>query len=244
MDQNNKKLIIAGPCAVESKEQLHNTVKSIYKYSNVIRAGIWKARTLPTNYSGIGSKGLPWIKTLQNKYKIPIAIEIGIPKHVELALKHDIRIFWIGARTTSNPFAIQELAESTRDKHIEIWIKNPIISDIKLWAGAIERFSQCGIHKLKIIHRGFYSEKKMRYRNDPHWKLLENFKKSYPNIPIICDPSHIAGNTKYIYRIAKKACEKNIDGLMFEVHHKPSQALSDKKQQLDPDEFLQLLKKL
>ena len=244
MGKNKKKIIIAGPCAVEKKEQFYNTVESIYNYANIIRAGVWKGRTSPKDYSGVGVKALPWIEDVQNKYKIPVAIEVGTTRHVELALKHNIKIVWIGARTTVNPFSVQEISESMRGVNIEVWIKNPIIPDIRLWVGAIERFQHIGLDQLKSVHRGFYSEKDSTYRNNPGWKLLKNFRKIYPDMPIISDPSHITGNTKYIYNMAQQACRENVDGLMFEVHNSPGEALSDKKQQLTPKAFQFLLKKI
>ena len=239
-----KKLIIAGPCAVETKPQFEQIVQGIYHNTDIIRAGIWKARTSPNNYHGIGKKGLPWIQEIQKKYKTPIAIEIGTTKHLELALQYNLHVFWIGARTTVNPFAVQELADAMRGLNIELWVKNPIVADIKLWTGAINRFQKIGLTNIKAIHRGFHTEKNIAYRNNPRWKLLEKFRNNHPNIPIICDPSHISGNDKYIYRIAKKAIEKNLDGLMIEVHNTPKKALSDGMQQLNINKFKELLNKL
>lgn len=244
MEKNKKKIIIAGPCAVEKKEQFYNTVERIYHYAHIIRAGVWKGRTSPKDYSGSGEEALSWIEDVQNKYKIRVAIEVGTTRHVELALQYNIKILWIGARTTVNPFSVQEIAESMRGLDVEVWIKNPIIPDLKLWVGAIERFQNIGLNQLKSIHRGFYSETQTTYRNNPRWKLLKKFRQIYPHMPIISDPSHITGNTKYIYKIAKKACQENVDGLMFEVHNSPNEALSDKKQQLTPKEFQSLLKKI
>tara|TARA_Y100001968_G_C19219412_1_gene648936 strand:- start:137 stop:889 length:753 start_codon:yes stop_codon:yes gene_type:complete len=246
MVQKNKKpgRIIAGPCAIESKKQLYETIKKIHAHIDVIRAGLWKGRTSPASYSGIGKKGLPWLKDIQKKYSLPIAIEVGTTEHIDLALKYDIRVFWIGARTTVNPFSVQEIATSLKGVDAEIWIKNPIIPDLKLWVGAIERFKKTGIENIQTIHRGFYCDRKIIYRNNPKWSLLEKFRKMYPNMPIICDPSHIAGNQKYIYQIAKKACNKGIDGLMVEVHNNPNAAKSDHAQQLNPVRFKRLLSSL
>jgi len=244
MVKNNNKIIIAGPCAIEKESQLYNIVEQIYAYTDIIRAGIWKARTSPKDYPGVGAIGLPWLQNIQKKYQTPVAIEVGTPKHIELALKHNITKFWIGARTTANPFAVQEIAEVIKGLNIELWIKNPIISDLKLWSGAIERMYNVGVENIKIIHRGFYSEKTIIYRNAPRWELLENFKRLYPDIQIICDPSHIAGDKKYIYKISETAYLKKLNGLMIEVHNSPETALSDKKQQLNPKEFKNLLLKL
>ena len=247
MNKNEtKKLIIAGPCAIETKTQFYNTVDQIHHHSDIIRAGAWKARTCAESYPGIGTKALSWIQDVQEKYQTPVAIEVGTPNHVELAIKHNINIIWIGARTTVNPFYVEEIARSLEGSHLEVWVKNPIIADLKLWVGAIERFKKRGIKKIKAIHRGFFNEKKNSiYRNRPYWKLLKDFIKLSPhNSPIICDPSHIAGQKKYVYEIAEKAYENNLGGLMLEVHCNPSQALSDKKQQLNPEEFKRLLSRL
>tara|TARA_B100000902_G_scaffold394219_1_gene450085 strand:- start:461 stop:1210 length:750 start_codon:yes stop_codon:yes gene_type:complete len=244
MGKIKNSLIIAGPCAIETREQFLNIVADIHHYTDIIRAGVWKGRTSPKNYSGVGEKGLIWVKEVQNTYNIPVAIEIGTTKHIELALKYDVGILWIGARTTSNPFAMQEIAESLKGVDVEIWVKNPIIADIKLWTGAIDRLKELGIKKLKTIHRGFYSDKKINLRNDPKWDLLHEFEMKHPDLPIISDPSHIAGRTKYIKEISQQAINKNINKFMIEVHNKPHQALSDQKQQLSPQEFKILLKKL
>jgi chorismate mutase len=244
MGKNNKKIIVAGPCAIETKSGLLSIVKHIHNHVNIIRAGVWKARTLPKNYSGRGSEALKWIEYVQHRYNIPFAIEVGTKTHVELALKYNIKIFWIGARTTSNPFAVQEIADSLSNLDVEIWIKNPIFSNIDLWFGAIKRFQLNKITKIKVIHRGFYEENEEKYRNSPRWDLLDRFRNRYPSIPIICDPSHIAGKRDLIYQTSKKALQENVDGLMIEVHHNPNKALSDKDQQLSPLEFETLLTQL
>ena len=244
MVKKNNQIIIAGPCSIEKKEQLYNLVEKIHHNIDVLRAGVWKARTSPNDYPGIGELGLPWLKDIQQKYKTPVAIEVGTVKHIELALKHSIKIFWLGARTTANPFAVQELAESMKSLDIELWIKNPIISDLRLWVGTVERIKKIGINNIKIIHRGFYSDKKLNYRNAPNWELLQKFKNYFPELPILCDPSHIAGQKRYIYEIATRAYFEKPDGLMIEVHNEPHRALSDKLQQLDPQEFKNLLIKL
>jgi len=241
---NKKTLIIAGPCAVEEKAQFDKIVQEIYQYTDVIRAGIWKARTSPVDYPGVGERGLPWAKEVQKKYKTPVAIEIGTTKHLELALQYELRVFWIGARTTVNPFAIQDLADAMKGLDIELWVKNPLVADLKLWSGAIDRFKKNGLNNIKAIHRGFHTEKNIIYRNNPRWELLEKFRTHHPDIPVICDPSHISGNHKYIYQIAQKAIDKKLDGLMIEVHNLPEKALSDRIQQLSPSNFNNLLKKL
>jgi chorismate mutase len=244
MAKTKEQIIIAGPCAVENKSQLYKTFKSIYHHIDVFRAGIWKGRTSPNNYPGYGVKALPWIRDLQKKYQIPVAVEVGTTKHVELALKYDIEKIWVGARTTVNPFAIQEIAESLRNTDIDIWVKNPIISDMGLWTGAIERFERAGIKKIKTIYRGFYSEKNKKYRNEPRWDLVEIFKKYYSDIPILFDPSHLSGNTKHIEHLVQSIDREMLSGFMFEVHNNPVEALSDKHQQLDPEEFKMIINTL
>ena len=239
----NKKLIIAGPCAIESEKQFDFIAQEIHQHVDIIRAGVWKGRTSPQDYSGIGKKALQWIKRVQKKYHTPVAIEVGTPQHLALAIKNDISIVWLGARTTSNPFAVEEIANIAKGLNLEVWIKNPIIPDLKLWCGAIERFKQKGILKLKSIHRGFHSDTNMDYRNHPKWDLVMKFKKTHPDIPIICDPSHIAGSRKYIYEITEQAYGV-FDGIMLEVHNQPAKALSDSKQQINPEDFKKLLKKL
>ena len=246
MDEKNKKnfLIISGPCAIENKQQFYNVAKKIHAYTHIIRAGVWKARTSPKDYSGCGEQGLIWAKNIQEKYQTPIAIEVGNAYHVKLAIKYNIQFVWLGARTTANPFSVQEIADSLKKTKMEVWIKNPIIPDMKLWSGAISRFQKNGINKLKIIHRGFYSDREKNYRNRPRWQLVNCFKKSHPDIPIICDPSHISGDKRHVYKVAQNAFIKKYNGLMIEVHPFPQKALSDNKQQLTPIEFRELLKKL
>jgi len=244
MEKNNKFTIIAGPCAIETKDQFFDTIRHIHNFTDVIRCGVWKARTSPNNFSGQGDKALTWIQQASKKYNTPVAIEVGTKHHVEIALKHNINIFWIGARTTTNPFAIQEIAETVKGLNTEIWIKNPIFPDLELWFGAIERFKRNETQKIKVIHRGFFSEKKSNYRNPPRWDLLKKFQDKYPNIPVICDPSHIAGNRKLVPNTTEKAIKMGIRNLMIEVHNQPQKALSDSKQQLTPLEFIKLIEQL
>ena len=244
MAENNQNIIIAGPCAIETKKIFFDTLASINEYVDVFRAGVWKARTSPKDYQGIGTQGMKWINQAQKKYNKPFAIEVGSEKHVEIALNNNIRILWIGARTTCNPFAVQEICEATKGENVEIWIKNPMFSSLELWIGAIERFKETKPQKIKIIHRGFFSENTGPYRNLPRWDILKKIRAKYPNIPIICDPSHIAGNTHLIENICHEALSHNIHGFMIEVHQNPEIALSDKRQQLNPKSFYQLMKNL
>ena len=239
--QKRKHLIIGGPCSIASEEELYQTAKEIYNYIDVFRCGVWKARTNPNSFNGLGDITINWLSNISKEMNLPVAIEIGLPSHVEKALKKDIRIFWIGARTTVNPFYVNELCESLKGENVEIWIKNPIHPDIHLWTGAIERFKKFGLNNLKVIHRGFFSYHEKIYRNSPKWGLVKNFQKIVPEIDIICDPSHIAGNTNLLESISKKAIKKGMKGLMLEAHCCPENALSDAKQQLSPKKLKKLL---
>ena len=241
MAEKNKKIIIAGPCAIETKRQFFETLEKIYKYTDIIRCGVWKARTSPNSYSGQGEKSLKWIQEAQEKYNINCAIEVGTVKHINLALKYKVRNFWVGARTTSNPFAVEEISQNLKHENVELWIKNPIFPDLKLWTGAIERFQRNENNSIKLIHRGFFLENRRKYRNHPRWDLLEIIQEQYPNMPIILDPSHIAGKRDLIQGICEKALDYKVDGFMIEVHHKPDEALSDAQQQLCPKQFKNLI---
>ena len=236
--------IIAGPCSISTKKELTNIFKTIYKDINYFRCGIWKARTKIDSFQGVGDKGLIWLRELQQKYNTPVAIEVGIPDHVEKAIKNNIRVLWIGARTTVNPFYVQELCNCLKGTNTEVWIKNPIYPDIRVWFSAIERFKSTNLKKIKIIHRGFFSLHEKKYRNAPMWNLLKETKRKFPELDLICDPSHIAGNKKYIYEISKKAISMNLNGLMIETHNYPKKALSDANQQINSTELKELIKNI
>ncbi|MCH2223870.1 MAG: bifunctional 3-deoxy-7-phosphoheptulonate synthase/chorismate mutase type II [Crocinitomicaceae bacterium] len=237
------KCIIAGPCSAESREQVVSTAKSLAKIDSSIiyRAGIWKPRTSPGSFEGIGHKGLSWLKEVKETTGLKTATEVATPKHIEACLENDIDVLWIGARTTVNPFAIQELAEALRGTNKEILIKNPIHLDIKLWVGAFERMERCSVKNTKAIHRGFSDGSSGIYRNSPHWEQLKTFNNLIPEKDIICDPSHISGNALLVPSIAEKASKLNLNGLMIETHHDPSNALSDAKQQIKPEQLELLL---
>lgn len=241
---NTNPIIIAGPCSISSREELNKIIKNIYKEIDFFRCGIWKARTNINDFEGIGEKGLVWLSEIQEKFQKPVAIEVGIPKHVEKALKKNIKVFWIGARTTVNPFYVQEICESIKGSDVEIWIKNPMHADINLWIGAIERFKNIGVKKIKAIHRGFFCLKEKKYRNAPKWKLIKSLKEKFPDLNMICDPSHISGDKNLLYAISKKSIDLRFDGLMIEVHPAPKNALSDSKQQINPLEFKRLMENL
>jgi len=239
-------LIIAGPCSAESEEQVLQTAHAVSKIPGVkiFRAGIWKPRSRPKSFEGVGELGLEWLKKVKQNTGLKVAIEVANPQHVESALKYGMDVLWIGARTVVNPFSVQEIADSLRGIDIPVMIKNPVIPDLSLWIGAMERVNQAGITKLIAIHRGFSTIEKKPYRNTPLWEIPIELKQHYPDLPLICDPSHIAGNTKLIFDISQKALDLAMDGLMIEAHIRPSTALSDARQQLAPDVLAILISKL
>lgn len=242
----NEPLIIAGPCSAESEDQVMQTAKEVAALGKVkvFRSGIWKPRTRPGNFEGVGEEGLLWLQQVKKETGLLIAIEVANAEHVDLAIKYDIDILWIGARTTSNPFSIQELADHLKGYDKPVLVKNPINPDVNLWIGALERFHKAGINKLAAIHRGFYPFEATPLRNIPKWEIAIELKSLCHDLPILCDPSHISGATEYIPEIAQKALDLNMDGLMIETHYNPSVALSDMNQQLTPTQLGDLLNKL
>lgn len=244
--ESEKTFLITGPCSAESENQVFDTAKAIrtFRRSFIFRAGIWKPRTRPNSFEGVGDKGLEWLKKLKNEYNIKSAVEVANPLHVEKCLKNNIDLLWIGARTVSNPFSVQEIADSLKGVNIPVLVKNPVNPDLELWIGAIERLYNNGINKIGAIHRGFYPFEKTIYRNIPKWELAIDLKIKLPNISIVCDPSHIAGNPDLIFDISQKSLDLNYDGLMIESHIEPKIALSDKFQQITPLELKLILDKL
>ncbi|MFO8236361.1 MAG: chorismate mutase [Bacteroidales bacterium] len=242
----SRQLIISGPCAAESHKQIITTAKALSKISmvKVFRTGLWKPRTRPGSFEGVGIEGLRWLNEVKQKTGLHIAVEIATAEHVDLALKHNIDMIWLGARTTSNPFAVQAIADSLKGFDIPVLVKNPVNPDLELWIGAIERIYNAGIRKLAAVHRGFYPFEKTKLRNIPQWEVPIELKTRFNELPIINDPSHIAGNINYIQDISQKALDLNMDGLMIESHINPDKALSDSQQQLHPDELNKLVKKL
>ncbi len=240
-------VIIAGPCAAENRQQVLDTAREISQIENVkiFRSGLWKPRTTPNSFQGVGETGLEWLKEVKEHYNLLITTEVANAKHVETVLETGvIDIIWIGARTVSNPFSVQEIADSLKGTDIAVMVKNPIHPDLRLWIGAIERLYKAGIRKIAAIHRGFYPFEKSKLRNIPKWEIPIELKTQLPSLSIIGDPSHIAGDTKYIFEIAQYAINIGFDGLMIETHINPSQALSDAKQQLTPLQLKDLLNKL
>jgi chorismate mutase len=247
----NKKLethpiVISGPCSAESEEQLIETAKELHKTGQVqiFRAGIWKPRTRPSYFEGKGLDALQWLNRVKLETGMLTMVEVASPKHVEMCLRHNIDILWIGARTTSNPFSVQEISSALQGMNVPVMVKNPINPDINLWIGALERIHKAGISKLAAIHRGFYPFEKTILRNIPKWEIPIELKSRFHNLPIICDPSHIAGSRKYIHEMAQKALDLNMDGLMIESHFNPQNALSDPDQQLTPNDLSEILKRL
>ena len=241
----SKPIVIAGPCSAESEKQTLETAHQLKKHENLIfRAGIWKPRTRPNSFEGIGSKGLRWLQKVKEETGLKSTVEVAEAKHVELSLKHEVDILWIGARTTGNPFAMQEIADSLKGVDIPVMVKNPINPEVNLWIGAIERLLDSQINNIAAIHRGFFTYNNSKYRNIPQWQLALDLKRKFPKLPMICDPSHITGNSNHILEIAQKAMDMSYDGLMIETHIDPKNALSDKKQQITPAELEKILNKL
>ncbi len=243
---NQGLLIIAGPCSVESRQQLNATAQAIAagKQAQVLRAGVWKPRSKPGQFEGIGEEALPWIKEAAKENGLLTAVEVAKPKHVELCLKHQIDMLWLGARTSVNPFMVQDIADSLKGADIDIMVKNPVCPDLHLWIGAIQRIAQAGVRKIIAVHRGFHINKISKYRNVPLWSIPLQLKTEIPNLPVICDPSHIAGNRELISEVAEHALALNMNGLMMEVHHKPEQALTDPLQQITPLMMTKILAEL
>lgn len=238
--------LIAGPCSAESEQQVLETARAIAETdrASAFRAGVWKPRTRPGSFEGIGGPALSWLTTAKEETGLPISVEVGSPTHVEMALKHNIDILWIGARTTVNPFYVQEIAEALHGVDIPILVKNPLHADIGLWIGAIERFMQVGVKRLAAVHRGFYTDQPAPFRNEPRWELSFELRTRMPELPILCDPSHIAGRTDLVQQVAQTALDINLDGLMIETHISPKNALSDASQQVTPAQLESLMSDL
>jgi len=231
-----KPLIISGPCSAETESQMVTTAKQLAATGMVhmLRAGIWKPRTRPGQFEGAGEEGLKWLVLAKQETGLPITTEVATAAHVEACLKAGVDVLWIGARTTVNPFSVQEIADSLRGIDIPVMVKNPVNPDIELWLGAFERLSRAGITKMSAIHRGFSSFEKGPFRNAPMWNLGIELKTRMPGIEMICDPSHIAGNRELIAMVAQKALDLDMAGLMIESHLNPDAAWSDAKQQVTP----------
>jgi len=229
-------IVIAGPCSAETEEQTLTTAKQLAALGcHMFRAGVWKPRTKPGGFEGQGEKALPWLKEVKEQTNMMVATEVATPEHVELCLKYGIDILWVGARTTANPFAVQALADSLKGIDIPVLVKNPVNPDIELWIGALERINGAGIKRLGAIHRGFSSYDKKIYRNHPMWQIPIELHRRYPNLPIVCDPSHIGGRRDLIAPLCQQAMDLGFDGLIVESHCTPETAWSDANQQVTPD---------
>jgi chorismate mutase len=242
---NKRPLIISGPCSAETEEQVMETAARLAKTGKVdiLRAGIWKPRTKPGLFEGIGTKGLPWLAQAKKVTGLPITVEVATAKHVQDALQFDVDMLWIGARTV-NPFSVQEVADALRGVDIPVLIKNPINPDLELWTGGIERLQKVGIKQVGMIHRGFSSYGNTEYRNAPMWHLPIEMKRRFPEMPLICDPSHICGNRTLLQSVSQKSIDLDFDGVMIESHIDPDNALSDAKQQITPERLAEMLGEL
>ena len=233
---NERPIVIAGPCSAETEEQVMGTARELArKGCHMFRAGVWKPRTKPGGFEGNGEKALPWMKQVKEETGMLTATEVATPEHVELALKYGIDILWVGARTSANPFAMQALADSLRGVDVPVFVKNPVNPDLELWIGAMERINQAGIKKMAAIHRGFSSYDKKIYRNLPMWQIPIELHRRIPELPIICDPSHIGGSRELIAPLCQQAMDLGFDGLIVESHCSPDKAWSDAKQQVTPE---------
>lgn len=238
-------IIMAGPCSAESEIQIMETARGLKSLGiNVFRAGIWKPRTHPNTFEGVGAKGLKWMQRVNNELGMKICTEVAGEKHIFDCLKFGVDMIWIGARTTANPFLVQEIADALKDTDIPVLVKNPVNPDIDLWIGALERLNQAGIRKLGVIHRGFSTSEKILYRNRPEWQIAIELRSRYPEMPFFCDPSHMGGAKQYIQEISQRSLDLGLDGLMIESHCDPTCALSDAQQQLTPRELGEMLGKL
>jgi chorismate mutase len=239
-------LLIAGPCSLETEKQVMDTAKLLAKDKRVFvyRGGVWKPRTRPGSFEGVGSIGLKWLQQVREETGLPIGTEVANAQHTEEALKAGLDVLWIGARSTASPFVVQEIADVVKGSNAVIMIKNPVNPDVQLWLGAVERIHQAGIKNIVAIHRGFTPFRDTQYRNYPNWQTVIELRRLMPNLPIICDPSHIAGKREYLYEISQKAFDMGMEGLMLESHIDPSCAMSDAAQQLTPADLGKLLDRL
>ena len=240
---SKKPIIISGPCSAETLEQTLDTAQALAASGKVdiFRAGVWKPRTKPGMFEGNGEKALPWLVEVKNATGLPVATEVANAKHVEAALKYGVDLLWIGARTTSNPFSVQEVAEAIGGADVPVLVKNPMNADVELWNGAVERLAARGVKRLGLIHRGFSGYGSSQYRNTPMWHLALEIMKRLPELPIFCDPSHICGNRTGLLEVSQQAADLNFNGLMLESHVTPDSAWSDAKQQVTPERLTELL---
>jgi len=246
LPQLDNPLLISGPCSLESEEQTLDTAHQLAKDKRVFvfRGGVWKPRTRPGSFEGVGSIGLKWLQKVKKETGLPVGTEVANAQHTEEALNAGLDVLWIGARSTASPFVVQEIADVVKGTDAVVMVKNPVNPDVQLWMGALERLNQAGIKNLVGIHRGFTSFGDSKYRNYPNWKTFIELRRLLPNLPVICDPSHIAGKRELLFEVSQKAFDLGMDGLMIESHRDPSCALSDKEQQVTPADLAKILDKL
>ncbi|MFY7757131.1 MAG: chorismate mutase [Flavobacterium stagni] len=235
-------LVIAGPCSAETENQVLQIARELQDSKvSIFRAGIWKPRTRPGGFEGVGEIGLKWLQKAKAETGLLMAVEVATAAHVKLALEHDIDVLWIGARTTVNPFAVQEIADALQNTEKIVLVKNPVNPDLALWIGGVERLYNAGIKKLGVIHRGFSTYEKTKYRNNPEWQIAIDFQSKYPDIPLIIDPSHITGKRDMIFQVTQQALDFNYDGMIIETHCDPDNAWSDAAQQVTPERLKQII---
>lgn len=243
--KNNRPILVAGPCSAETEEQVLATAHGLAEQGiDLFRAGIWKPRTRPNAFEGVGEEGLRWLQAVQQQTGLKVCTEVALTEHVEAALKAGVDVFWLGARTTVNPFSVQEIADALEGVDVPVLVKNPINPDLKLWIGAIERMQMAGIQRIAAVHRGFSFYGETEYRNHPHWQIALDLKRHFPEIQLICDHSHICGRRDILLETAQKALDLNFDGIMTEVHPEPNAAWSDAEQQITPSAYRELLAQL
>ena len=238
-------MVIAGPCSAESEEQVMETARDLAARGiHVFRAGIWKPRTHPGHFEGVGTPGLKWLKRVKEETGMKVCTEVASEKHVFECLKYGVDMVWLGARTSANPFLMQDIADALQDTDIPVLVKNPVNPDLDLWIGALERLNRAGVRKLGVIHRGFSTTESTPYRNAPGWQIAIELRARYPEMPFFADPSHMGGDRKYLLELSQRAMDLGLEGLMIESHCNPAVALSDAKQQLTPADLLTLLESL
>ena len=238
-------LVIAGPCSAETESQVLQIAHDLKNSDvSIFRAGIWKPRTRPGNFEGVGSIGLKWLQKVKKETGLLITTEVANANHVKIALDHDVDVLWIGARSTVSPFIVQEIADALQNTDKIVLLKNPVNPDLSLWYGGIERLYSANIKKLGVIHRGFSTYSKTKFRNNPEWQIPIELQNKFPDLPLICDPSHICGRRDIIEETSQKALDLNFDGLMIETHNDPDNAWSDASQQITPETLIKLMKDL
>ncbi len=234
--------VIAGPCSAESLEQVLETARGLHASGiNVFRAGVWKPRTHPGGFEGHGAPALRWLQEVKRRYGMKVSCEVASAQHVSECLKHGIDMVWIGARTTANPFLVQEIAEALSGTDIPVLVKNPVNPDLELWIGAIERLSRCGVRRIGAVHRGVSSASRLRYRNEPAWDMAVGLRRRIPGLPLFVDPSHMGGDAAYVRELSQRAMDLGFEGLMIESHSCPCSALSDAAQQISPRQLHEML---